>query len=277
MSLRRGRSSAATMGAGRVPAVLVAAIAMTAAIATLVPPAGAAKGPRRVDVVWTHPDFAKLGVASIAFLPVASFENVPAGEKQVEAALGAALRNTGYRWVSGATARAMLQSGGGGDSLPRAVKEEVLKNARVDSLDAPRVCALLRTRALLCVRLERWEQVQLEWDQSGKPSTVVQLRAALVDSSGRLLWSASGSELVEGSYHDARSNPIGVKSSGLGTQPVGGESAAPSYDQALAPLVARWAPRFPVKPTAASPSAAPVTGVPDDSALRVTAPRDSAR
>ena len=41
--------------------------------------------------------------------------------------------------------------------------------------------------------------------------------AALVDSSGRLLWSASGSETGEGTYHEADSGTMGVKGSGLNT------------------------------------------------------------
>ena len=234
------------------------ALGLALLLTTLATPAAdAAKKPRQVNVVWTHPAYAELGVASIALLPAASYDNNPRAEQQVEGAMGLALKGTGYRWMSSITSRDMLRRGAAGDSLLKAVRQEILKSARADSLSAPRLCALLRTDALLCVRVERWEQVQIEWDQSGKPTTTVGLRAALVDSLGRLLWSASGTELAEGSYHEASPTPIGVKSSGLGTQMMGGESAPPAFDVVLTPLLARWAPQFPPKPAAAAPQAAP--------------------
>ena len=37
--------------------------------------AHAAKGPRVIDQVWTHPDFARFNVRSVAMLPPANFEH----------------------------------------------------------------------------------------------------------------------------------------------------------------------------------------------------------
>ena len=73
----------------------------------------------------------------------------------------------------------------------QAVRGEILKNVRVDSLTAPRLCAKLRTDAVLTLRVDLWEQLPVLWNQSGRPMTTVQLKAALVDSTGALLWSAS--------------------------------------------------------------------------------------
>ena len=103
----------------------------------------------------------------------------------------------------------------GGDSLLKAFTQYVLKNGRLDSLDAPRFSRATRARALLTVRVDRFERMELQFDQSGKPTTTVQLTAALVDSTGRLLWTASGSETAEGPYQDAVDQPLGVKASGL--------------------------------------------------------------
>ena len=98
----------------------------------------------------------------------------------------------------------------GGDSLLKAVNGQIVKSVRVDSLDAPYLCRVMRVRALLSVRVEQFEKREMEFNQSGKPITTVNLRAALVDSTGRLLWTASGAENAEGPYHDANSGAIGV-------------------------------------------------------------------
>ncbi len=236
------------------PAVLASATLALAALLMASAVAHAAKPPKPVDRIWTHPDFASFGVGAIALLPAASFDNQLDAERQVDAALGVALRSTSYRWVSSVTTRAMLRSSGG-DSLLRAVRNQIVERGRVDSLAAPRLCALLRVQALLAVRIETWEQVAMEWDQSGKPTTSAALRAALVDSLGRLAWTAQGREVAEGPYHEARPPALGMSSSGLGTQPVGNETRPPGFDTVLAPMFARWVAAYPPRsvPGAAAP------------------------
>lgn len=235
------------------PATLAPATLALVALLMTAASAYAAKSPKPVGRIWTHPDFASFGVGAIGLLPAASFDNQLGAEKQVEVALGVALRSTSYRWVSSVTTRAMLRSSGG-DSLLRAVRRQLVEDGRIDSLTAPRLCALLRVQALLAVRIESWEQIAMEWDQSGKPTTRVALRAALVDSLGRLAWTAQGYEVAEGPYHEARPPALEMKSSGLGTRPAGNETPPPGFDSVLAPMFARWAASFPPRST---PAAAP--------------------
>jgi len=127
----------------------------------------------------------------------------------------------------------------------------ILKTGRVDSLAAPLLCRTLRANAVLGVRVDQWEQAQVNWGQSGKPGTTVRVVAALIDSSGALLWSISGSETGEGPFHDPMTNPPEVMNhptmAGL---PVTGENGPPRFEDVLSKLLARWVPQFP-KPAAA--------------------------
>lgn len=234
-----------------------AGFAALIALATLAPLASSAlaakpKG-RKVDLITTVPDFASYGVRSIAMLPVATFDKNLSAERTVTVLLGQSLKDTGYRWVSAPTAREMLQATIG-DSATKAVNEEILKSVRVDSLRAPLLCAKLRTSAVLCVRVDLWEQQPVLWNQSGRPETTVQLKAALVDSSGALLWSASGSETGEGAYHDPSTNPISVSSSTLENTPVTGQGGPPAFVEVLNVMLLRWQPQFPRPAGAGEPA-----------------------
>lgn len=206
----------------------------------------------RGDTFTEVPDFAAYGVKSIAMLPVVSYDKNTRAEQMVTALLGMKLKDTGYRWVSAPTAKAMLESTLG-DSVLKLVSDEVLAEGQLDSLRAPLVCTKLRTNALLCVRIDLWEQQQILWNQSGKPNTTVRLRAALVDSTGALLWSAASSETGEGPYNDPATNPIAMKATSLEPTPVTGQAGPPEYDDVLERILLRWQPRFP-RPVAA-PSA----------------------
>ena len=210
----------------------------------LVPAAIAAKKEKTVDRVWAHARFDSFKVERIAVLPVVSFDNDFASEKVVEGALGQAFAPTGYRWISVTTTREVLRSVGG-DSLVKLMREKVVSAERFDSLSAPGLCARLRCDALLAVRVEHWEKLEMEWNQAGKPSTSVRLRGSLVDSTGTLLWSASGSQTGEGPYHDPNQNPIGVTGGGLDRKPVTGQGGAPEFVEVVLPLAKRWAAQFP--------------------------------
>jgi hypothetical protein len=99
------------------------------------------------------------------------------------------------------------------------------------------------------------ERRELEENQSGRPSTSIQLRASLVDSTGRLLWTMASSETMEGAQQDAGGNVIGVKESGLNNSSVGSIVPAPTYQEVLAKMCLRWTEAFP-KRAAADSSAA---------------------
>ena len=196
------------------------------------------------DVVWEAPDIGKFPVASIALLPVATYNANPEQRQMVENAVGQALKTSGHRWASPFIVRDNLLRAGG-DSLLRALNTKLLAQPRLDSLDAPFLSRTLRTRALLTVRADRMEKLELELDQSGRPSTSVHLRAALVDSTGRLLWSANSSETLEGQQQEAGTNIIGVKASGLTTTAVGHTKTAPPFPEVLSKITQRWSEVFP--------------------------------
>ena len=231
-----------------------AALIALAALASLASPASAAKEKgRKVDLITTVPDFASFGVKSIALLPIATFDRSLPAERTVADLWGRSFKDTGYRWISAATVREMLLSSVG-DSTVKVVREQMLKNVRVDSLQAPLLCAKLRTSAVLCLRVDQWEQQPILWNQSGRPMTTVQLRAALVDSSGTLLWSASGSETGEGAYHDPSTVPIGVSSTTLESTPITGQGGPPEFDDVLNRMLLRWTPQFPRPAAAGEPA-----------------------
>jgi len=199
----------------------------------------------RGESAWTHPEFAGFAVDRIAMLPTATYDANASVEKEVERAVGAALRGAGYRWISGTATRNLLRANGA-DSLLASLRAGVLEQGRADSLEAPVACAVLRCDALLTVRVDQWEQREVEWNQSGKPTTTVHLRAALVDSTGALLWSDSGSETGEGPYHVPENQP--GQSTIQRTQSTQG--GAPSYSEVLVTILDRFASSFPAKPAA---------------------------
>jgi hypothetical protein len=221
----------------------------------LVFPATGHAAPRTPDLIWVHPRYDSLGIQSVALLPAAAFDRNHHDETFVETMFAKALQPAGYRWTTPQTAREKIQSAGG-DSAVAALSNGILKAGRVDSLVAQRICSTLRTSALMSVRVDQFEQTQVEWNQSGKPTTTVRLRAALVDSTGRLLWSASGSETGEGPYHEADSGTTGVSGSGLNTTPTTAQGGAPSFEDVTTRLLDRWMKRFPAR-QAATPSAVP--------------------
>jgi hypothetical protein len=196
------------------------------------------------DRFWTAPDIADYPVTSIALLPPATYDGSIEARRLVEVAVGQALKASGHRWVSSFMLRDYLLKAGG-DSLTRALQEKLLKTPRLDSLDAPVFSRALRARALLTVRVDQLEKRELEAGQSGRPSTTAQLRAALVDSTGRLLWTVYSNETLEGAQQEAGANVIGVKVSGLNNTGIGNTTSAPGYAEILSKVCARWTEPFP--------------------------------
>lgn len=197
---------------------------------------------------WVAPDLAAYPVKSIAMLPAAAFDGSIENRRLVESAVGLALRGSGHRWLSPTSVRDMLMRTGS-DSLGKALNDKLLnqKEPRLDSLDAPFVSRTLRARALLSVRIDQMERRELEPGQSGRPTTSVHLRAALVDSTGRLLWTVNSNQTQEGAQQEAQGNVIGVKASGLNNSAVGGTSEAPLFQEVLLQICTRWAEQFPKK------------------------------
>ncbi len=237
----------------------IALIAWAALLGLVLPTTevAAAKRDKKLDLFWAHPEIASFPLRSVALLPAATFDNDFKAEKEVELAWGPLSRGTGYRWFYSTMTKDLLRRAFGGDSVLTALRKGVLKDGRVDSLSARALCQALRVSAVLSIRADHWEQLEMEWNQTGRPSTTVQMKAALVDSSGRLLWTASGSETGEGPMHQADSGTLGVKSSGLGLQAVTGQGGAPSFQEVLTPLFTRWIASFPSKP---APAAVPAPG-----------------
>lgn len=223
------------------PTRVVLALALVAATGAV---AHAAERTRNGDRYWTAPDIADYPIAAIAMLPPATYDGSVENRRLVENAVGQALRGSGHRWASSFLIRDYLLKNGG-DELLASVNASILEAPRVDSLQAPELSRILRTRGLLAVRVDQMERRELEVGQSGRPSTTIQLRAALVDSTGRLLWTAHSTETLEGQQQDADANVLGVKASGLNNQAIGATTSAPPFQEVLAKIGARWKEAFP--------------------------------
>ena len=195
------------------------------------------------DVFWTRADLAQHLPSSIALLPAASFDSNSERERVAGVAWASNFGRTSYRWVSAPVSRALL-SGAAGDSLLRLARGSVLKDGRVDSLIAPALCARLRVQAVVSVRIDSWDIQAIEPDQTGKPWSRAYVRAAAVDSMGRLLWSAAGGETVEGLYHEAQSHASGVKATALRNEFSSGAGAAPIALDVFNRVMQRWALAF---------------------------------
>ena len=235
----------------RLISILLLALSLAAAA-----PAAAAEKKSGSDRIWTAPDLGAFPVASIALLPVATYDDNAEQRKLIESSLAPALKGSGHRWVPPFVVRDNLLRTGG-DSLFKALQAKLLSTARLDSLDAPFFSRTLRARALLTVRADQMERVELEPTQSGRPSTTVQLRAALVDSTGRLLWTANSTETLEGARQEAGGNIIGVKASGLNNTAVGLTTSAPPFPEVLSKIAQRWAESFPQRARPDSARTAP--------------------
>jgi hypothetical protein len=224
---------------------VLAALAAGAALSALTPLPRASAGGKTADLFWQHPDLDSLRVRSVVFLPAISFDHNLKKEHAAEDAAAQALRDIPYRWISPTSVQILLKVKPAAESLWAVQRESALKTGRVDSSAAIRLCTALHAGALLTLRVDLMEQNEPEWNQAGKPTTTITCHAALVDSLGRLLWTASGSETGEGPYHDPNAGVLGVQGSGLGQKALTGQMGAPTYAEVGSRLFARWAERFP--------------------------------
>ena len=219
----------------------------------VVVPAFAEKAPnKKMDIFWQSPEFAAHEPRAIAMLPAATYDGSVEARQAVETAVAKALRGAGYRWTSTLITRDRLLRSGG-DSLLKALNAQLLKEPRLDSLEAPGYSRLMSSDALLTIRVDRYEQYKLEVYQSGKATTTVGLTVALVDSSGRLLWRGIGLETAEGVYYDAGSSQVDTSPSAL-TNRMTPQAGPPSYAETLGKLLVRWVPQFPAKSAATTPA-----------------------
>jgi len=239
------------------PSFRVLGFGVVAVAIALVPLARAADKSKgaRADESWTAPGFAARHIQGIAALPPASYDRNHIAERTAAGLWGQALKDVGYRWQSPLMVQTMMSSPAD-DSLLQQTSASVLAHGRVDSTLAPRLCAALRTDAVLSLRLDRWEQIEMEYNQAGRPSTTVQVTASLVDAAGHELWRISGSETGEGPYHDPNANVLGVWSSDLANKPLTGQGGAPAFAEVATKLFARWAPKFPAPPAATDSTSA---------------------
>jgi hypothetical protein len=252
--MRRSRhpSTEANMSHHRPSPIALAAILIASLFAW---PLYAKDTGRALDLIWTHPDYVSHTPRSIAFMPAVSWNGDLPSEHMAEDGAASAIKGRAYRWVSPATVQALLGARPAADSTWKAQRAAIMKQGRVDSLAAPALCAALHVRALFTLRVDELERHDLDWNETGKPITQVQAHAALVDSTGTLLWTASGSEVGEGALQEAPSSMTRVDASGLSNQPATGTGKSPDPREVFSRMFLRWAERFPA-PAAAAPEPA---------------------
>lgn len=212
---------------------------------------GAAPPRKPTDVVWIHPDRARLNVGSIAILPVVALDGDARAVTIVEKALPWQWVPTGHGWLQASSSQEKLRAARDGQALLQKLTEQVRHSGRMDSVIAQRLARLVPLGAYLVVRVDAWRQYERDRTQlRAKPSsTTIGLTAALVDSNGTLLWSISGSEVTreaQGASQLAEGGlggPMGIRPGalGIGLQTV---STAPTFEDVLSKLLARWRPLF---------------------------------
>ena len=257
--------------------ILVMSLGMGATLLALT----AAKSPGHApDRVWIHPDIDRLRPERIAILPAVSFVWIPEGRAYLEEAWFLGMSTIRRDWLPAILCRERMgATSRTGDSLLNVLGAQVRSRARVDSTSAPRLARLLGVKALLCLRIDRWERI------GTLPTTriYVDLTAALVDSTGRLLWRASTEERLESVYGVPKVPDSGrppEPGSGLGYEQQravteglaqivlrGGRpgemgmtaewaTVPPDFQAVVARVLARWAGLFPAAPRRSAASVA---------------------
>ncbi len=217
-------------------------------LASLLVRAAAGSAGNPADVVWTHPDPARLDISTIAVLPVVVVDGDQQAASLIEKALPWKWVPTGHAWLTASSCRDLLRRAGG-EALLKGLAAQVRRDGRVDSAAAQEVARVLHMRAFLAVRVDKWVKHERDRRQlKGKPSfTAIGLRAALVDSTGTLLWSVSGSEVLQEARAPgegpADSSPWAMRPGafGMGLSTV---TTAPPFEDVLRKLLARWKPLF---------------------------------
>ena len=218
----------------RGPATLVSVLALLTFT-------GARAGHNEPDKNWIHPQFSQYVLPRIALLPAVPVEGGLDVCPFVEKRWLSATTGPRMRWMPSIQARERLKQGGN-DSLLRRVALDVLRSGRVDSTTAPLVARVLGVRGLLCVRIDLWRHEDA--GVQGRTRAVVGLTSSLVDSTGTLLWSASGRGQYEASEN------VSELTSEFGQAPA-------DYDSALVGVVSRWGTIVSSAPASAPAARAP--------------------
>jgi hypothetical protein len=158
---------------------------------TVAPSVFARKGPARETWVVDH--LQSRGIREVAVLPAAVIGDDRSAARIVESAWVSAFDSTARHWSLAREREASFAATSiRKDSLLDAIAHQVFGHVSVDPATAYRVTRLLKVQALLCVRVNRWERVPESTPD--RPVAIVELEAAMVDSTGATLWKASGSE-----------------------------------------------------------------------------------
>ena len=223
------------------------------------------------DQVWGHPELERLRPQHVAILPVVSFVYLPRERAYVEDAWLQRMRLSYHDWLPAVLCRErMASTSRGGDSLLSAIGSQVRSRGRVDSTSSPHLARLLHSQALLCLRIDRWERI----GEARSTRVYVDMTAALVDSTGRLLWRVVSRECLESvygvpkavsvaqpavpasdmEYERWRASEEAATRGALAGRPgemgvgYGPTAIAADFHEAVTRILARWARRFPESP-----------------------------
>ena len=167
-------------------AVMVASLTQLILVSLVLP--ASAMEPLRAhkrDAMITHPELDALRPAAIALLPAVAFVDDPPTMSYVETFVFELYAATGHEWRPASLAHDRMSGvAGRSGSLREDVAREVRRTGHVEPATAGELARLLGVESTMSVRIDRWEVV------SGR--AMVEMTAALVDSSGRVLWQISG-------------------------------------------------------------------------------------
>jgi len=203
------------------------------------------------DTVWTCEELASHTLREVAILPVVHVVDDARASVFVENRLGPHFCwRTRLSWIMPEEARQKLlrQSRRPYAQLDSLARQVWLK-VRVDSLTARDVARQLQVQSVLCVRIDHWERLEV-WD-ARHMRAIVNMRSALVDSGGAVLWTASGQNSTSTSLRFQAElaevkAPTWFKDWGI---PLASAEMrkAPDFDKAVSELLEHWAKRFPVR------------------------------
>jgi hypothetical protein len=158
-----------------------------AIVATL--PAFAKKSP--ADDIWSLPSLGSQDLPEIAILPAVVIGGDRLAARVVEERWLSRFDSTGHRWSLAREQQNRLAAMSvRQDSVRDEIARQIYDEGRIDRVTAMRVARTLGVRALLCLRVNRWER--LPEPSPEHPVAIVELEARLIDSTGALLWKASG-------------------------------------------------------------------------------------
>jgi hypothetical protein len=190
---------------------------------------------------WVHPEIQRFVVPRIAVLPAVPLEGGLEVCPFVEKRWLSATTGPRMRWMPAVQSRERLKAGGS-DSLLSREALDVLRYGRVDSTTAPLVARALGVRGLLSIRIDLWRRESAGVE--GRTRAVVGLTSALVDSTGTLLWTATGRAVYEAPEN--------------ASEFTGEFGQAPAdYDSALVGLVSRWGAIVSATPASAAAAKGP--------------------